>query len=221
MRSPHRRWRFAHRAIRTFARGAGIRIEVEGDLAWPLYGSVVVVANHGSFLDGIALVGSFPEPISPVAASEFARRPFVGSVLKRVGSEFVHRGDPVQVSRDTRHLLQRLRNQGRLLIFPEGSLDERSGLRPFEVGAFFLAAQTGSPVVPLGVVGSGTVLRPGRYLPSRGTIEVKVGEPVLPIGTRRRDLDWLSECVRDQLLALSGLADLESGRPEDPGESQN
>lgn len=116
MGSPYRRWRFAHHAIRTFACGVGIRIVVEGELAWPRHNSVVVVANHSSFLDAISFVGSFPQPIRPVAASEFARRPFVGSVLKRIGTEFVHRGDPQQVSRDTRHLLQMLRNGDRLLI---------------------------------------------------------------------------------------------------------
>lgn len=190
-------------------------------MAWPRHNSVVVVANPSSFLDAISFVGSFPQPIRPVAASEFARRPFVGSVLKRIGTEFVHRGGPQQVSRDTRHLLPMLRNGDRLLIFPKRSLDERSGLRPFQVGAFFLAAQTGSPVVPLGVVGSGSVFRPGRYLPSRGTIEIRVGEPVLPVGTRRRDLEWLSESARKQLLQLGGLADLGAARPDEPGERQN
>ncbi len=208
VRSPHRRWRFAYRAIRTFARAVGVRLVTEGDLEWPPYEAAVVIANHSSFLDGIVLVGSIPEPVCVVAASEFARRPFVGAVLKRLGAEFIHRGDSQQVSRDTRNLLRRLREGDRLLIFPEGSLDERSGLRPFQLGAFFLAAQAGVPVVPLGVVGSGTVLWPGRYLPSRGTIEVRVGELVLPVGRRREDLLRLSECARNQLLQLSGLADL-------------
>ncbi len=218
IRSPYRSWRFAHRAIRTFMRGVGIGLVIEGNLEWPQYESVVIVANHSSFLDGIALVGSFPDLVCIVVASEFAPRPFVSSVLKRLGVEFVHRGDSQQVSRDTRRLLRRLRNGDRLLIFPEGSLDQCSGLRPLQVGAFFLAAQTGAPVVPLGIVGSDTVLWPGKCLPSRGTIEVRVGEPVPPIGTRRRDLVWLSERIRKQLLQLSGLADLGRARSKDPGQ---
>lgn len=208
IRSPRRRWRFAYHAIRMFTRGVGIRLVIEGSPEWPSYPAVVVVANHSSFLDGIALVGSFPEPVCIVAASEFASRLFVGTVLKRLGAEFVHRGDPQRVSRDIRCLLQKLREGKRLLIFPEGSLDECSGLRPFQRGAFFLAAQAGVPVVPLGVVGSGTVLRPGRYLPNRGTIEVRVGEPVLSAGKRREDLVQLSDCVRSELLRFSGLVDL-------------
>jgi 1-acyl-sn-glycerol-3-phosphate acyltransferase len=194
-----------------FARRVGIGLEVEGDLEWPQFPSVVIVANHSSFLDSIALVGSFPEPVYFVAASEFSSRPFVGSVLTRLGVEFVHRDAPLLATRDTRRLLRRLRDGERLMIFPEGSLDERPGLRPFEPGAFYLSARTGSPIVPIGIVGSGTVLSPGQHLPTRGRIEVHVGTPVIPVGSRREDLVWLSEQARTQLLQLSGLTDTDEG----------
>jgi 1-acyl-sn-glycerol-3-phosphate acyltransferase len=219
IRSSQRRWYFAHRAVRRFARRAGVALEVEGDLDWRQFTSVVIVANHSSFLDSVALVGSFPEPVRFVAASEFSRRPFVGSVLKRLGVEFVHRDVPLQATRDARQLLRRLRKGDRLVIFPEGSLDERPGLRPFQLGAFYLAARTGSPIVPVGIVGSKRVLWPGRLLPSRGTILVRVGSPVMPVGSRQRDLVWLSEQVRTRLLELTGLEDLAAhapGRREEP-----
>jgi 1-acyl-sn-glycerol-3-phosphate acyltransferase len=211
IRSQDGRWRFAHRAVRRFARRVGVGLEIEGDLEWPQFSSVVIVANHSSFVDSIALVGSFPEPVYFVAASEFSGRPFVGSVLTRLGVEFVHRDAPMQATRDTRQLLRRLRDGDRLVIFPEGSLGERHGLRKFQPGAFYLSARTASPIVPIGIVGSDTVLPPGRHLPTRGKIEVHVGTPVIPIGTRPRDLGWLSEQTRAQLLQLSRLPDLGDG----------
>ena len=48
------------------------------------------------------------------------------------------------------------------------------------VGAAFLAAKTGVPVVPVHLAGTGRILRKGRSVPRPSTTSVTFGRPLLP-----------------------------------------
>jgi len=51
-------------------------------------GPCVIVANHVSYLDGLALMLSLPRPVTVIAAADFRPRPIVGTLLRRLGCEF-------------------------------------------------------------------------------------------------------------------------------------
>ena len=48
-----------------------------------------------------------------------------------------------------------------MLFFPEGTFGRAPGLRPFRMGAFVVAAQTGVPLVPMGITGNRLSCAPG------------------------------------------------------------
>jgi hypothetical protein len=58
-----------------------------------------------------------------------------------------------------------------LVIFPGGRLARAPGLRPFHMGAFVVAAETGVPVVPVAIRGTRTItrtiLRPEHHIAAR------------------------------------------------------
>ncbi|OOL29065.1 hypothetical protein GQ85_28420, partial [Rhodococcus rhodochrous] len=56
----------------------------------------VVVANHASFLDGIALSTILPGSYTFVAGEVFERKPFIGFLLRRIGTRFVERTEREQ-----------------------------------------------------------------------------------------------------------------------------
>ncbi|MCA9718922.1 MAG: 1-acyl-sn-glycerol-3-phosphate acyltransferase, partial [Myxococcales bacterium] len=74
------------------------------------------------------------------------------------------------------------------LLFPEGTFSAEIGVRPFKLGAFRLAAETGVPVVPVAIRGSRQALRDGTWLPRRVPIEVEVLEPIAPEGREIADI---------------------------------
>ena len=70
-----------------------------------------------------------------------------------------------------------------MLIFPEGTFTASPGLRPFRLGAFQNAVDSGRPVVPMALRGARRVLRDKTMVPRPGPIDLWVGEPVHANGT--------------------------------------
>ncbi len=52
------------------------------------------------------------------------------------------------------------------------------GLQPFRIGAFAIAAEIGAPVVPVTIVGTGSILRGDVRVPRHGRIQVVIGDPI-------------------------------------------
>jgi 1-acyl-sn-glycerol-3-phosphate acyltransferase len=70
-----------------------------------------------------------------------------------------------------------------LVLFPEGTFSRASGVRPFKLGAFKLAAETGTPLVPLALAGTRRLLRDGTWIPRRVPIRIEIGAPIAVEGS--------------------------------------
>lgn len=79
----------------------------------------LLVANHVSWLDIIALGSQFPCLF--VAKEEVARWPVVGFLAKGINTLFVRRGDNRQTGSAAQMMVWRLRQGRRVLLFPEGT----------------------------------------------------------------------------------------------------
>jgi len=201
------RWRVLRAGGHLVCRLCGITMDVTGDVS--AAGPFVVVANHASFVDGLVLVLCLPEPVAFVAGGEFATRRIAGPFLRRLGSEFVDRDHPEQVQRDADRITTRLRSGRSAAFFPEGSVHRAVGLRPFHLGAFAAACDSGVPVLPVGIRGSRDVVRPGGRFPRRGAVSAAIGDPIVPDGTGWSATLALRDAVRTAVLALSGEPELE------------
>ncbi len=143
----------------------------------------VVVANHASLLDGIALSMIVPGRFTFVAGEVFERKPLVGFLLRRVGTRFVERTEREHSVADTHNLLEGARHGECLVVFPEGGLSPVPGLRPFHMGAFVIAAKAGLPVVPVAIAGTRAMMWPDHgTIIRRGAIHFVVGEGISPAG---------------------------------------
>ena len=197
------RWRATRTAARALSELVGVDVSVEGAL--PVRGApAVVVANHPSFVDAVVLIVASAEPLTFVTSTDFERKPFVGSFLRRIGCAFVARGEPARAGADLADLAALVRSGRRLMLFPEGSLARATGLRPFHLGAFAVAAATRSPIVPVAVRGTRDIVRAGSYLPRRGSVRVTVGAPVEPPGDDYSGQVAAAEALRRELASLAG-----------------
>jgi 1-acyl-sn-glycerol-3-phosphate acyltransferase len=169
----------------------------------------VIVANHESILDSFALVGVFPEPVVFVAGGDLATHPITGPFLRGLGAAFVRLEDTTDRS-SVRAVLGQLadlaRAGNRLVFFPEGGLSPQPGLRRFQLGAFVVAGEVGSPVVPVAVLGTRGVLPPGARLPRRSDVEVRFGPPLGPPGPGWRGARESARLAREAIEALLGDA---------------
>ncbi len=137
-------------------------IRAEGLEHLPTEGPAIVVANHNSHLDTLALMALFPlahlPKVRPVAARDY----FFATPLRRFIAENLVGILPLDrrnVKRGGTHPLQPLAealDRGEILIiFPEGSRGEPGELKPFKSGFAHLAKMRPEvPVVPVKITGT-------------------------------------------------------------------
>ncbi|AFL73771.1 1-acylglycerol-3-phosphate O-acyltransferase [Thiocystis violascens] len=182
----HWRWTLLRFGIRLLRRLAFVRLTVMGREHIPPPGSpYVLVANHQSYLDALALIETFEQPIRFVAKRELMRNPLVGRFLARMGTFFVDRFDLQRSGSESARIGEALAHGATLGFFPEGTFREQPGLLPFRMGAFAAAAQAGVPVVPVTLVGTRELMPGDRFKPRPGQAQAVIGPPLMPAGN-----DW-------------------------------
>jgi 1-acyl-sn-glycerol-3-phosphate acyltransferase len=206
--------------VRTLARLAlrlaGMRVQVHGLERLPQ--PCIVVANHSSYLDGVVLCATLPSWFSFVIKREMAAVPLAGTLLRRIGAEFVTRGDRVRGARDARRLLRQAETGQALVFFPEGTFGSRVGLQHFHIGAFAAAVRADLPLLPVAIHGSRHCLPPDSRWPRPGIIRIEALAPLppQPAGSEQDDRKHalqLRAAARGALLAALGEPDLDQGAP--------
>jgi 1-acyl-sn-glycerol-3-phosphate acyltransferase len=189
----------------------GMRLRIQG--LERIQPPCVVVANHSSYLDGVVMAAAMPPSFSFVIKREMASFPLAGTLLRRIGAEFVERQDRSRSSQDARRLIRHAVRGQALVFFPEGTFSERVGLLRFHIGAFAAAARADMAVIPVAIRGTRACLPPGHMLPVPGTIDVQVlaALPGRRPGSTAEEPDRpvvLRDSARAVLLAALGEPDL-------------
>jgi acyl carrier protein len=157
----------------------GLRLHIEGkEKLRDLKSEVIFVSNHASYLDAFVLVAALDFDFCFVAKAELKNNYLIAWLLRRLNAVYVERFEWGQSARDAQMLVDIARSSPPLLIFPEGTFTPQSGLRPFHLGAFLVAAQLSRPVVPLVIKGTRDILRDGSWVVRKGTIKVFIGDAV-------------------------------------------
>jgi 1-acyl-sn-glycerol-3-phosphate acyltransferase len=115
----------------------GIRLRLEGETG--LKGSsraTLIVSNHLSYVD-VLLIGSL-SPAIFVAKHEVASWPFLGWLVRVGGTLFLTRGSTSSNVRCLYRVSSLLRRGQSVVLFPEGTTSDGSGLMTFH--PFFLSA---------------------------------------------------------------------------------
>lgn len=165
------------------------RFDIEGLDQIPARGPVLVVANHRSYFDvaALALVAAgMGRPVRFLAKQELFDAPVVGWLARALGGIAVDRGaDPGRSLHDARRALEAGEP---VVIMPQGTIPRGAAfydpvLRG-RTGAARLAAQTGAPIVPVGIWGTEAVWPRSARLPNLTnlthppTVRVRVGPPI-------------------------------------------
>jgi 1-acyl-sn-glycerol-3-phosphate acyltransferase len=188
---------------RATCRALSLSVIVEGELpdgASPY----VIAANHSSFIDGLVLYVFLNQPLTFVSSTDMEHQFLLGRVMKGFGCVFVDRGRAERSAESVEILINTIRTGRHLLIFPEGSISARPGLRVFHLGAFETATSSNCPVVPVGIRGSRDVLRPGSFRSRPGTVRVSIGQSVMPEGNEFGDRVTMRDEVRQAIARLCG-----------------
>jgi 1-acyl-sn-glycerol-3-phosphate acyltransferase len=183
---------------RAFLRLTGIPFTVEGLERLPNT-PCVVVANHASYIDAIAIVAALPPDFAFVIKKEMVRVPLASLLLRRLGSQFVERFDRYKGATDARRVLKLAATGQSLMFFPEGTFDETRQIGKFLGGAFTTAARAQMPVVAVAIHGTRAVMPPGGLSIHPLPIRVEV-LAVLPADEARiKSRELIARAVGDPL----------------------
>ena len=169
----------------------------------------LIVSNHASYLDVLVLMAALPVDFSFVAKREAASWPFVGTFIRRSGYLTVDRENAPEAVDASRRIEERLLGGTPVHVFPEGTFTHASGLRPFQMGAFKLAADTGSPLLPVTLSGTRQVLRDGRLLPSPAPLRVVISPAIRPGGKGWPEMIRLRDAAYAEVLKHCGEGPLD------------
>lgn len=166
----------------------------------PTSGPAVVVANHNSHLDALALMSLFPlriiPGVHPVAASDYFLRNKLLKwfALNVVGIVPIER-KPVHDSRKALAPLTEALDRGAILIlFPEGTRGQPEKMGKLKNGlGHLLSERPAVPVVPVFFYGLGKSLPKGECILVPFFIDAFVGAPVHWQGSRQAFMQTLTE----------------------------
>ncbi|OGA60859.1 MAG: hypothetical protein A3G81_24085 [Betaproteobacteria bacterium RIFCSPLOWO2_12_FULL_65_14] len=197
------RERWTHAVALALMRLSVIEVRVHGAATLP----AIFATNHASYVDSLILAAVLPAGAHFVAKREFASVPLVGWLLSRFGTRFVERFATQAAIEGARELAEAARGGESLVMFPEGTFTRAPGIGAFHMSAFVAAAQSGTPVVPVALRGTRSVLRADSWLPRRQPVDVFIDAPVWPRGPAWSDAVALRDETRRAILAHCGEPD--------------
>lgn len=168
-------YRISMGIIRLGLRAAGIRVEVSGLEHVPVGRPCVFLCNHVSNLDPPVVLPALPEMCSVLLKKELMGIPILGTAMRMGKFVPVERGARREAARESvEAAAAALRDGLNILIFPEGTRSPDGRLARFKKGPFYLAAQTGAPIVPVVVTGTERMMRKGSVKITRGVARVRM-----------------------------------------------
>lgn len=158
--------------------------------------SYVIVVNHESNLDILAIYGYLPVDFRWVMKIEIRKIPFIGGACARMKHVYVDRSNRDKALASLQKAREQLVGGTSILFFPEGTRSKTRELLPFKKGAFRMAIDLNLPILPVTLRDTG-LLMPARGVEARrpGTLGVMIHEPISVEGLTPDDLpDLMAHC---------------------------
>jgi putative phosphoserine phosphatase/1-acylglycerol-3-phosphate O-acyltransferase len=186
------------------------RFDVSGVEHIPARGPVLLAANHRSYFDVVAIglvAARMGRPVRFLAKQEVFDAPVVGPLARSLGGIAVERG--TKSTEPMRRAAAALRAGEAVIVLPQGTIPRGPAffdpVLKGHTGTARLAAETGAPVVPIGLWGTERVWPRSSKLPAVTALShpprvtVRVGCPV-PLG--------LDDAVADTAAMMDAIVDL-------------
>jgi 1-acyl-sn-glycerol-3-phosphate acyltransferase len=168
-------------------------------------GPFILMSNHQSSFDILALLATVPRRIYWIAKQELFDIPVFGPSMQRGGYIALDRSDGRKALKSMGNAAAIIRQGSSVVMFPEGTRTRDGQLLPFKRGGFMLAVRAGVPVIPATINGSGRVNPSGLIRLYSGRITLTLHPQInIPDGMKKSAAeDWLMKNVQGAI--ASGL----------------
>lgn len=192
-------YRIAMWTARTATRLAGVRVETVGLDRLDLSRNYIFMANHVSNADPPLLIPALPRRTSVLVKKELFRVPLLGPAMRMAKLVAIDRANKEAAIASVRNAAGVIQSGIDMTVFPEGTRSRDGRLLPFKKGPFYMAMETGVPIVPVTILGTFEILPKGRFSIHPGAATFVFHPPVE--ASSFPDRDALMTAVRDQIAA--------------------
>lgn len=155
-----------------------VKVNISGLENIPADTNVIFTPNHQSYIDIFILLKYLPCSFKFIIMRKLFRVPVVGPHIKRSGFIALDRKDRKN-SIDTIHrIIDLLKKNESIVIFPEGVLTKDGSLGDFSRGASVIIQRSRKPVIPIAIDGTFGVLPKGAWKLHPAKVNVRIGKPV-------------------------------------------
>src|SRR5690625_1322835 len=172
--------------------------------------NTVVVCNHQSQADPF-LISHLPWEMKWLSKRTVFFVPVIGWSIGLAGDIPVERGDRESAKKAMAKCASYLKRGMPVMIFPEGTRSRDGNLLPFKDGAFRLAIENGSDILPLGAVGTNQAFPKGTWKVGHAEAYVAMGEPISTQGMTLDDVEELKEKTRQAMQEILDRIRAEKG----------
>lgn len=169
----------------------GIKIELRGEKAMKELQPCIYLCNHQHLVDLFTFGYALPPNAVTLGKKSIRTVPLFGWLYWLSGHIFIDRKNNERAVATMKEAADRIvRERLSLMIFPEGTRSRGKGMQPFKKGAFYLARETGFPLLPVVATDYFSSLNMGR--PRAGTVIMDSLSPIhVPRGMDGKALDKL------------------------------
>lgn len=186
-----------------------VRVRVVGREHLDTNRSCVVMSNHRSHFDVLALYGHWPGQFRWVIKQELRKVPFLGPACAAMGHIFIDRSDRERAIASLNAARPLLTGGISVLLFPEGTRSRDGRLQDFKKGGFVMALNLGLPLLPVSVSGTRELLPVGTMKLRPGTATITIHDAIDPADYGHERREQLMADVRAAI--RQGLTDWERG----------
>lgn len=176
-----------------------VRVKTQGLEHIKAHQSYVVVANHQSTYDILAVYGHMPLDFKWVIKQELRKVPFLGFACYKIGHIFVDRKNRQASLASMEAAKTTLVDGTSVFFFPEGTRSNGKELKAFKKGAFKMAKDLDLPILPLSIADADQVMptKSLRILP--GTITLTFHEPIQNAEVAELNTSTLAELAQQKI----------------------
>lgn len=160
--------------------------------------SHIYVGNHGSYLDAVVVCISIPQYFSALGKVEITKVPIFGLIYKRI-VVLIDRSSRESREKSVAVLKNDIANGQSILIFAEGTMNQtEKPLADFYDGAFRIAIETQTPIIPFVMINNRRLLPRKDPLKARPGLITTILLPELSVvGLSMDDVPMLKQKIYD------------------------
>ena len=159
-------------------------------------------ANHESEFDIPLVFAAIKLQMVAISKIELKNIPFLGWAMQAAGHIFVNRKNHMSALKSMEKARESMsQNPRSVIIFPEGTRSKDGQILPFKKGGLILAMNLKMEVVPLGIIGTRTLIQ-NKFSSRNDTLKLIIGKPIKTSSLNYVDRNTFVKSVRSEVVKL-------------------